>query len=74
MLAAIGGYYNGSQIVLDEQVELARGQRLIITILEQPKPAVTAAGSLRRYMGRGEKLFDGDAAEYVKELRDDDRL
>ncbi len=28
---------------------------------------------LRRYMGRGDKMFDGDAQEYIRELRDCDR-
>ena len=34
MMKAISGYYNGSQIVMDEQPALEVGQRVIITILD----------------------------------------
>ena len=29
--------------------------------------------NLHRYMDRGDKMFDGDAQEYIRELRDCDR-
>lgn len=29
---------------------------------------------LRKYMGRGEKMFQSDAQEYIKEIRDNDRV
>ena len=73
MLTAVSGHYNGTGIVMDEPVPMNVGQRVIITILEtekQPK----AKASLRKYMGRGPKMFAGDAGEYVKDLRTDDRV
>ena len=34
MLAAVKGYYNGSHIVIDEDVSLSAGQEVIVTILD----------------------------------------
>ena len=39
MLAAIKGYYNGKQIVMNEDVKLAAGQKVIVTILEMQNKA-----------------------------------
>ncbi|MGN0181172.1 MAG: hypothetical protein ACI4DP_01980 [Candidatus Ornithomonoglobus sp.] len=38
MLAAVNGYYNGEHIVLNENVKMHRGQRVIITILDYDVP------------------------------------
>ena len=73
MLTAIGGYYNGTQIVMDENITLQKGQRVIIT-LDITETAVQNAVDLSRFMGRGEKMFHGSADEFVKELRENDRL
>ena len=73
MLAAVKGYYNGKQIVMNEDVKLATGQEVIVTILEmQNKEKKTI--DLKKYMGRGEKMFQTDAQDYIKELRDGDRV
>ncbi len=34
MLSAVKGYYDGNKIVVDDDIQLAIGQRVIITILE----------------------------------------
>lgn len=34
VLVAVKGYYNGSQIVMDEDIKLIAGQEVIVTILE----------------------------------------
>lgn len=34
MLSAVKGYYDGNRIVIDEDVKLAIGQKVIVTILE----------------------------------------
>ncbi len=73
MLAAVSGYYNGKEIVMDEQVNLSEGQRVIITILEHV-PSKKGKIDLSRYMGRGRKMFSGDAGQYVKGLRANDRI
>lgn len=74
MMTAVNGYYNGNRIVMDEDIPLRKGQRVIITLLEplaeQPKRDI----DLRKYMGRGQKMFYGDADAYVKELRSSDRV
>lgn len=73
MLAAVRGYYNGKQIVMDEDVNLAAGQEVIITILEMQNKEKKKI-DLKKYMGRGEKMFQTDAQDYIKELRDSDRV
>lgn len=72
MLAAVNGYYNGDSIVLEENVSLTKGQKVIVTILDttQKKEKI----DLERYIGRGKKMFHSDAQDYVRELRDNDRL
>lgn len=73
MLAAVKGYYNGKQIVMNEDVKLAAGQEVIVTILEMQNK-VKKKIDLKKYMGRGEKMFQTDAQDYIKELRDCDRV
>jgi hypothetical protein len=73
MLATVTGYYDGNQIVMDEQMQLAVGQEVMITILEQKKSSRRNI-DLSKYVGRGEKMFQTDTADYVKELRDCDRI
>ncbi len=36
MMTAVGGYFNGTQIVPDEDLCLHEGQRVIITVLDLP--------------------------------------
>ena len=69
MLAAVKGYYDGNQIVIDEDVDLSVGQEVIVTILEKQKQANKKV-DLKKYMGRGEKMFLTDAQDYIRELRD----
>ena len=74
MLTSIEGYYDGRQIVMDERVALREGQRVIITILEPMAEHAEKTVDLTRYMGRGDKMFNGNADDYVKGLRADDRI
>lgn len=64
MLAAVKGYFNGKQIVMDEDVKLPAGQEVIITILEMQNKAKKTI-DLKEYMGRGEKMFQTDAQDYI---------
>lgn len=74
MFSAVKGYYDGSKIVMDEEIPLTAGQELIIMILE-PAEAEAKQVDLRKYMGRGKKMFpDSDPADYVRELRENDRV
>lgn len=72
MLSAVKGYYDGSRIVIDEEIKMTVGQEVIITILEGKRKAPKR--DLSEYMGRGEKLFSTDAQRYVEGLRSDDRI
>jgi len=74
MYTSVNGYYNGSEIIMDETVTMSMGQRVIVTILPmQETGKENRKVDLGRYVGRGEKMFFGDAEEYVKELRENDR-
>jgi hypothetical protein len=73
MLATVTGYYDGKQIIMDEQMQLAVGQEVMITILDHKKSTQKNI-DLSKYVGRGEKMFQKDAADYIKELRNSDRI
>lgn len=73
MLTAVKGYYDGRQIVINEDVNLKAGQEVIVTILEMQKKTAETV-DLKSFKGRGEKMFHTDAQEYIKELRADDRI
>lgn len=68
MLTAVKGYYNGNHIVIEEDIKLSVGQEVIVTVLEMKKPPKEKI-DLKKYMGRGEKMFQTDAQEYIRELR-----
>ena len=73
MLAAVKGYYNGNHIVINEDINLSTGQEVIVTILDTqsiPEKKI----DLKKYMGRGEKMFYDDAQSYIREMRDSDRI
>ncbi len=73
MLAAVKGYYNGSHIVINEDISLNAGQEVIVTILDSQSTPEKKI-DLKKYMGRGEKMFHTDAQDYVREMRDSDRI
>ncbi len=69
MLAAVKGYYNGNHIVINEDISLNTGQEVIVTILDTQN-APEKKIDLRKYLGRGEKMFHTDAQDYIREMRD----
>ncbi len=82
MLAAVKGYYDGNQIVVneDDRKNLNVGDEVVITILERfnRKKVETRAEKRRRLVdsdafvistGRTAEEID----EYVREMRSDDR-
>ena len=73
MLTAVNGYYNGSYIVINEDIPIQKGQKVIIT-LDVNANQENKSIDLTKYMGRGPKMFNGDANEFIRELRDNDRL
>ena len=82
MLAAVKGYYDGNQIILDEndRNSLSVGDELIITILDRIDEQKEARAEKRRRLiesgafvvssGRTAKDID----EYLQEMRTNDRL
>ena len=83
MLAAVKGYYDGNQIVVNEEdrKNLSVGDEVIITILDRinRQKVETRAEKRRRLIesdafvistGRTAEEVD----EYIKELRDNDRF
>ena len=73
MLATVKGYYNGNHIVNSENVNLNIGQEVMITILDT-KSISEKKVDLKKYMGKGEKMFQTDAQDYIKEMRSDERI
>lgn len=83
MLAAVKGYYDGNQIIMneDDRKNLRVGDEVIITILDEiSKQKVETRAEKRRRLveldafviptGRTTEEID----EYIRELRDNDRF
>ena len=73
MLTAINGYYDVFNIVMSENVTLQKGQKVIITVDINNVPSKKTV-DLSGFMGRGKKMFTEDAADHIRELRENDRL
>lgn len=81
MLAAVKGYYDGTQIVMNEEdrKNLNKGDEVIITILDRIKKADTMAEQRKKIIDSGAYVVPtGRTIEeidnYIKELRANDRL
>lgn len=71
-MMAVKGYYNGSNIVLDEQVEMTAGQKLMV-IIETSQPESKHKGiDLDKYVTPTER--GKHVEEYMKEMRGNDRI
>ncbi len=75
-MLAVGGIIQGNTVVIeDEDIRDYEGRDVIVTILDYPyKKQKKKKVDLKKYMGRGEKLFQSDAQEYIREMRDNDRI
>ena len=71
MLAAVKGYYDGTQIVMDENMNLKAGQEVIVTVLDMQKKARKEI-DWDSFVIPSERGQDVD--EYMKEMRENDRL
>ncbi|MGN0587591.1 MAG: hypothetical protein ACI4JF_09925 [Oscillospiraceae bacterium] len=69
---AVKGYFNGDNIILDEDVDIEKGQEVIVTVLPSFKTE-SVKPDLSVYMGRGNKMFDTDAGIFIDKLRGNDR-
>ena len=83
MLTAMKGYYDGKQIVMDEtdRQSLNIGDEVIITILDRiSKEKIETRSEKRRRLIESDAFVipSGRTAEeidqYIRELREDDRL
>lgn len=71
MLAAVKGYYDGEQIVIDEDVKMAKGQEVIITILDMQKKRKDNI-DWDSFVVPSERGNNVD--EYMREMRENDRM
>lgn len=83
MLAAVKGYYDGTQIVVDENDKktLSIGDEVIITILDRTNTTreETRADKRRRIVDLEKYVVSGKRSteeidNYIRELRDGDRI
>lgn len=69
-MLAINGYYNGTNIVLDDNVEMKEGQRLLI-VMDSPKKGKRKI-DLNKYIEKTDRGRNVDA--YMEEMRAGDRI
>ena len=83
MLTAVQAYYDGKQVVVDEQdrAYLNAGDRLVITVLDNATSSVSSALAEKRLRMLEEERYvqpSGRSVEeidrYIAELRDEDRI
>ncbi len=74
-MLAVKGTIQGNTVVIEEEdIKRFNGKDVIVTILDYPYKQQKKKIDLKKFMGRGEKLFQSDAQEYIREMRDHDRL
>lgn len=69
-MLAVDAYYNGTNIVLDRDVEMFKGQRM--TVVFEPVKTKRKNIDLDKYGIRTERGMHVN--EYMKEMRENDRL
>ena len=80
MMMAVEATFDGTNFIMDEQLELAAGQKVIIMLLNDDQSVKKTEKKkdidLDKYIGRGRKMFSSTSEidEYVRGLRDYDRL
>ena len=71
----LNGYFDGVNIVVDENTALRKGQRVRIVIPDENATAEQKMKLLETYYGACAGLFQGlDAQNYVDRLRENDRI
>lgn len=69
-MLAVNGYYNGSTIVLDKEVELIKGQRVLVVL--ETTSAKRKKIDLDKYVTPTERGQNVEA--YMEEMRGNDRI
>ena len=73
-MVALKGYYDGVHFISDESIDLEKGQRVIIYVVDHHFDKTSGKIDLNRYVGKSERMLDIDAQEYVNGLRENDRV
>lgn len=68
-MLAVNGYYNGMNIVLDKEIDMEKGQRLLV-VLETPKKEKKI--DLDKYVTTTER--GRNVESYMEEMRTGDRV
>lgn len=71
-MVAIKGYYNGNNIVLDEQIEMTAGQKLMVIIETSEPVSKRRKIDLDKYVTPTER--GRHVEEYMEEMRGNDRI
>ena len=72
MLSAVKGYYDGNRIVIDEDIKLSIGQKVIVTILENDSNSInnTAFNKPLGLEEISEEKLDNDLEKSCQEMYD----
>ncbi|XCP84829.1 hypothetical protein ABXS75_17620 [Roseburia hominis] len=74
-MLAVKGTIQGNVVVIEDgDIRNYEGKDVIVTILDYPYKEQRKKVDLTKYVGRGEKLFQSDAQESIREMRDNDRI
>ena len=68
----ITGTFDGRCIIPDKTIKPSIGQKILITIRDSYKEKKDI--NLDQFINQGERLFTMDAQEYIRELRDEERV
>ena len=68
----IMGSFDGRYIIPDKDIHLSSGQKILVTIHDAVDKREDI--DLDKYINQGEKLFPEDAQEYIRELRNEERI
>ena len=68
----IMGSFDGRYIIPDKDIHLSPGQKILVTIHDAIDKREDL--DLDKYINHGEKLFPADAQEYIRELRNEERI
>lgn len=71
MYQTVNAYYNGTNIVLDEDVLLRQGQKVMVTILS-PEQKAHRSVDWDSYVVKSDR--GQNVEKYMKEMRADDRV
>ncbi|MBO6179093.1 MAG: hypothetical protein IKN12_05990 [Selenomonadaceae bacterium] len=72
MFMTVEGHFNGEKIVLNENINLTYGQKVMVIVL--PEKNVKKKIDYAKYRLGEETNFPADVEGYIREMRDNDRF